>query len=99
MKTFPEATQRLLHLCIDDVSQKSFNSLDKRSAYFVATKKRLSKFLIEYFASDDRKLNSYQKQMIPSSKLLLKYLANNLIWDIFLLYRHSGVFMSMFTIA
>lgn len=83
MKTFPEATQRELHLCIDDVTKKIFNSIDKRSTYLVATKKRLSKSLIEYFATADNKLNDYHKEMIPSFKLLLKYLANNLVWDIF----------------
>ena len=83
IKTFPEATQKELHLCIDDVTQKIFKSIDKRSAYLAATKKRLSTSLIEYFASDDGKLNAYQIEMIPSFKLLLKYLANNLVWDIF----------------
>ena len=68
IKTFPEATQRELHLCIDDVTRKIFKSIDKRSAYLAATKKRLSTSLIEYFSSDDRKLNAYQIEMIPSFK-------------------------------
>ena len=58
--------------------------------YLIDTKKRLTKSLIDFFAPNERILNQYQKEMIPSFKLLLKYIANNLVWDI---HYHNNTLM------
>ena len=81
MKSFPEENKLALNLCIDDVAQKNFNTLEQRTTHLIDTKNKVSKSFTDFFKSQDEILNS-SIEMIPSFKLLLKYLANNLVWDV-----------------
>ena len=82
MKSFPSEYKGTLNKCLDDVSKNIFDTLQQRARNLAITKTNVSKHLKEFMEKEDDTLDSSTKKMIPSLKLFMKYLANNLVWDI-----------------